>query len=83
MNKYEVYEISCKRYGKIYVGQANRSLNPRFKEHTAHLKFRHFENSSVAQHMLEQYHQEDIKLVRQVNNWKLDCREAIEMRKIS
>lgn len=64
MDKSGIYEILCKHCGKVYVGLTKRSLNVRLKEHIAHLKFRHFEKSSVFQHMLEQcHHVDEIKLV--------------------
>ena len=55
----------------------------RFKEHRAHLRFRRFEKSSVAQHIFESDHHIDdtcLRLVRSVNNCKfLNIFESIEI----
>ncbi|EFA11664.1 hypothetical protein TcasGA2_TC008528 [Tribolium castaneum] len=51
LEKLWIYEINCKDCELKYIGQTRRSVNIRFKEHLAHLKFNRFEKSSVAQHI--------------------------------
>lgn len=42
---------------QIYVGQTKRSLNVKFQGNFSHLKYKRFNESSVALHMLENQHQ--------------------------
>ena len=78
-----IYEISCKDCNQKYVGQTRRSIQTRFKEHMAHLKYGRTEKSSVAQHAFDNNHRIDknnLRLIRNVrNNRQLDAFESLEI----
>lgn len=80
-----IYEISCKDCDKKYVGQTRRSIQTRFKEHMAHLKYGRTEKSSVAQHAFDNNHRIDIsnlRLIRNITNSRqLDAFESLEINK--
>ncbi|KAJ8940907.1 hypothetical protein NQ318_017498 [Aromia moschata] len=66
-----IYEISCKDCDQKCIGQTQRSILTRFKEHTAHLKYGRTEKSCVAQHDFDNNHRIDknnLKLIRNVTN---------------
>lgn len=76
-----IYKISCKDCNQVYVGQTKRNLKTRYKEHLADIKYKRFDKSSVALHMLENNHKvDDIKLIKKVDNKReLDCFESMEI----
>ena len=48
-----VYEITCNTCNKSYIGETGRNAEIRAKEHRAHARNGHPEQSAVAQHALE------------------------------
>jgi hypothetical protein len=53
-----VYRIPCE-CGKVYVGQARRSIETRCKEHMRHIRLDQPEKSAVAEHSVNTGHQID------------------------
>ena len=78
-----IYKINCSNCDKSYIGQTRRSINIRFKEHMAHLKYNRVDKSSVAHHMTTLNHATDInnlKLIKTCNNNNnLDAAESLEI----
>lgn len=81
MEKAGIYKITCNNCDQIYVGQTKRSLNVRYKEHLAHIKYRRPDKSSVALHMYEHGHKvKNIELVKTVHRKnELDSYESLEI----
>jgi hypothetical protein len=57
-----VYRIPCE-CGKVYIGQTDRSIEARCKEHTRHIRFDQLEKSAVAEHSINTGHQIDFNNV--------------------
>ena len=74
-----IYRIDCKDCNKTYIGQTKRSIETRFKEHLAHLKYGRTEKSAVAEHALDNSHTVgSVKLLKSVHKInKLDPLESI------
>jgi hypothetical protein len=94
LNKAGVYKISCKQCNKVYIGQTKRTLETRFKEHTAEVKkaakqeergLQYDFKSMVAEHIHRENHQltlDDIDILRSISApWKLDVAESLEINK--
>lgn len=83
LEKSGIYEVSCTDCDKKYVGQTRRSLQVRFKEHMAHLKYGRTEKSSIAEHAFDHDHTisiDNLKLLKNVSqNRFLDAFESIEI----
>jgi hypothetical protein len=51
----DVYDVPCE-CGKTYIGQTNRTIETRHKEHMQHLRLGQPNKSAVPQHALETGH---------------------------
>ena len=47
-----VYEVLCKNYDFVYVGQTKRDLNSRLKEHQRAIKQQKPKNSALCEHVI-------------------------------
>ena len=78
-----IYEINCNHCDTKSIGQTRRSINLRFKEHVAHVKYGRVEKSSLAEHVLNTGHFveiDNLKLLKPVNNIrKLDAYESLSI----
>lgn len=74
-----IYGISCMGCDKQYIGQTKRRIETREKEHTAAMRSRQKEKSSVARHCLEEGHVKgEIQLIKRINEQvKLDAYESM------
>jgi hypothetical protein len=50
-----VYWIPCE-CGRVYIGQTDRSLDIKLKEHQGHIRLQHPDKSAVAEHSIDQGH---------------------------
>jgi hypothetical protein len=50
-----VYRIPCE-CGRVYIGQAGRSVDIRLKEHQRPIRLEHPDKSAVAEHSIDQGH---------------------------
>lgn len=74
-----IYKIDCQDCSRIYIGQTKRSIETRFKEHLAHLKYGRTEKSAVAEHAVDNDHRVgSAKLLKSVNG---KCLEQRTLRK--
>jgi hypothetical protein len=78
-----VYEICCRKCSKKYIGQTKRRSETRDKEHSAAIKSRQIEKSSVAKHCWEEGHvRGEMKLLKRINEQpKLDAYESMYIAK--
>ena len=56
-NKSGIYELKCNTCSKAYIGQTNRNLSPRFREHNRYIKNNDPPQSAYAQHILQNIHE--------------------------
>lgn len=79
-----IYKINCNKCNKIYIGQTQRNLDIRFKEHKNLIKNLDANRSSLAFHKIKTGHDiGNITLLRENQSWNLNMLEAIEMKKYS
>jgi hypothetical protein len=50
-----VYRIP-RECGRVYIGQAGRSVDIRLKEHQRHIRLEHPDKSAIAEHSIDQGH---------------------------
>jgi hypothetical protein len=83
LEKSGIYKIDCLNCNNSYIGQTRRSLQIRFKEHLAHLKYQRLDKSSVAMHMATNNHNtniQQINLLKSVEHVdQLDAAESLEI----
>ena len=77
-----VYLIPCE-CGKTYIGETERSIRTRVKEHYADICLNRTHNSALAEHSHNTKHPikiKDMQVLAQVDNWsRRRIREAIEI----
>jgi hypothetical protein len=77
-----VFRILCE-CGKVYIGQARRSLEARCKENTRHIRLDQPEKSAVVEHSINTRHRIDFNIsVLDRASGYMDCliKEAIQIR---
>ncbi|XP_033110305.1 uncharacterized protein LOC117111499 [Anneissia japonica] len=83
-NRPGVYKIPCE-CGKVYIGETDRDLNTRLKEHQGHGRRGEYQKSSIILYSYKENHQihwKDSKLIAPVLNWhSRRTREALEIYK--
>lgn len=75
LKKSGIYCISCGDCDKKYYGQTKRSIEKRFKEHSAYINKRQCTRSALAEHVWSEGHFNvslaNVKLIKQVNDNRL------------
>ena len=78
-----IYRIPCE-CGKVYIGETERTIETRVKEHRRHLRLGQFEKSAIAEHCAQENHnihwEETAQLGRTRGYWDRITKEAIEIR---
>lgn len=81
LKKSGIYAIDC-MCGLRYIGQTQRSIETRFKEHKLNIKNRDITRSALAAHYVETGHDcrnSDIKLLKSSKDYNLNMLESIYM----
>ena len=82
-DKSGIYEITCNKCEKVYVGQTRRKIKKRGQEHRRHATNREVDKSAVAKHVWEG-HDVNFKpsLIKSIKKpWELNAWENLEMYK--
>ena len=77
-----VYEMSCKDWEKVYVGQTRRSIATRGKEHMRNVRNAEVGKSAIAKHCVEEGHEmnKERRLLKRVDQrGRMNITEALFM----